>query len=92
MLTAWQIVAVGVGLLFLWLWNINRVISTLPEAARKLVQKDWTKKEIEDAYEHAQTSPTDVKPFLFTRQNRRYVVVGGSGRSCECLRSRRGSC
>lgn len=64
----------------LYLWHVNRAISTTPEEAVKLRQKPWTTKQIEEAYEKAQISPTDVTPYLFSKKSRRYVVVGGSGK------------
>lgn len=67
-------------LLSIYLWHANRAISTAPPQATKVAQKPWTKGQIENAYKKAQISPTDVTPFLFRKKDRRYIVVGGSGR------------
>ena len=66
-------------LLIAYLWHANRAVSTVPNEAAKLMQKQWTKEDIQEAYRKAQTSPLDVKPYLFSKQNRRYIVTGGSG-------------
>lgn len=70
---------IGVLLVLAYLWHANRAISTAPAEATELAQKPWTKDEITEAYRKAQTSPTDVKPYLFSRKERRYIVTGGSG-------------
>lgn len=67
------------ALTILYLYHANRAISTTPPEAEKLAQKPWTAEQRRDAYERAQKSPTDVRPFLFSKKDRRYVVVGGSG-------------
>jgi hypothetical protein len=71
----------------LYLWHVNRAISASPTEAKNLAQKPWTIEQIREAYKKAQVSPIDVKPFLFPKKNRRYVVVGGSGKlvSLYCL-------
>jgi len=69
----------GGFLLLAYLWHANRAISTAPAEATELAQKPWTKDEIREAYRKTQTSPTDVKPYLFSKKNRRYIVTGGSG-------------
>ena len=73
---------VGVlAVLALYIWHCNRAISTSPPEAVKLAGKRWTKEEIQEAYKQAQNSPRDVRPYLLEKQNRRYVVTGGSGKS-----------
>lgn len=69
------------AVLALYLWHCNRAISTSPPEAVKLAGKRWTKEEIQEAYKQAQNSPRDVRPYLLEKQNRRYVVTGGSGKS-----------
>lgn len=66
-------------LLGLYLWHVHRALESTPDEARGLAQPPWTKEMVEDEYRRAQTETTDVRPFLFDRKNRRYVVVGGSG-------------
>lgn len=67
------------GLSIIYLWHASRSISTAPDDAVKLTQKPFTKQQIEEAYRLAQATPVDVKPYLFSKKNRRYVVTGGSG-------------
>lgn len=74
-----QLVVGVFALTALYLYHANRAISTAPPELTKLTQKPWTVEQMRDAYKKTQTSPTDVKPFLFSKRNRRYVVVGGSG-------------
>lgn len=74
-----QILSCSVVLISFYLWHMHRTISTAPGEFLKITQKPWTKEEIRAAYEKVKTSPKDVTPFLFSKKNRRYVVVGGSG-------------
>lgn len=75
------LLAASAALIIAYLWHANRAISTAPAEALKLCQKDWTREEIAEAYRKYQTSQTDVKPYLFDKKGRRYVVAGGSGMS-----------
>ena len=63
-----------------YLWHMNRAISTAPAEATNVTQSPWTAEDFKNAYEKAQDSPVDVKPFLFSKKDRRYIVVGGSGK------------
>lgn len=65
--------------LCVYLWLVNRAISTAPVEATRLTQKPWTDEQLQAAYRKYQASPTDVTPYLFGKKDRRYVVVGGSG-------------
>ncbi|KAI9045797.1 putative 3-beta hydroxysteroid dehydrogenase/isomerase family protein [Aspergillus affinis] len=67
----------GVG--FLYLYHLNRGLKWVPEEARRLSPRRWTVDEIKAAHEKAIHSPVDVSKSLPPRQNRRYVVIGGSG-------------
>lgn len=69
----------GLILASLYLWHMNRAIATVPEEFTKLIQKPWTKEEMQEAYRKAQESPRDVTPYLLSKKNRRYIVIGGSG-------------
>ncbi|KAL2866748.1 putative 3-beta hydroxysteroid dehydrogenase/isomerase family protein [Aspergillus lucknowensis] len=51
----------------------------VPEEARTLPPRRWTVEEIKAAYKKAVHSPIDVTKSLPHKQNRRYIVVGGSG-------------
>lgn len=73
--------SIALTILILYLYHADRAISTAPPEATRLSQRPWTTEQMRDAYKKAQESPTDVRPFLFSRQDRRYIVVGGSGKS-----------
>lgn len=70
----------------LYIWHVHRALESTPDEARRLAQPPWTKEMIEDEYQRVQKESTDVRPFLFDRKNRRYVVVGGSGQFPSALR------
>lgn len=75
-------VRVVLGLILLigfYLWRVNRLMHSTPDDARRLTQPIWTDDELRNAYKKAQSHPIDVRPFLFDRTNRRYLVTGGSG-------------
>lgn len=79
-----MLAAISIGTLILtglYLWRVNHLMHSTPEEARKLCQPPWTDDEIQEAYQKVKANPIDVKPFLFSRTNRRYVVTGGSGLS-----------
>ncbi|KAE8372544.1 hypothetical protein BDV26DRAFT_97741 [Aspergillus bertholletiae] len=63
----------------LYLYHVNRGITTVPEEARRLHPHSWTVDEIKAAFEKAENSPTDVAKSLPPKQHRRYIIVGGSG-------------
>jgi len=76
----WIIAVVFVTLLTVtYLWHCNRAVATAPDEALQLAQTPWTEEQIRSAYRRVQITPTDVKPYLFSKRNRRYVVCGGSG-------------
>lgn len=62
---------------YLWLAN-HAMTRPLPEAM-KYAQAPWTNDQMREAYEEAQSSTIDIRPFLPPHKRRRYVVVGGSG-------------
>lgn len=77
----WILVTSGALLLLvIYLWLVNRSISIAPPEGLRLAQKPWTAQKVQDAYHEFQESPTDVTPYLFGKKNRRYIVVGGSGK------------
>ncbi|PWY76280.1 NAD(P)-binding protein [Aspergillus heteromorphus CBS 117.55] len=67
------------GLAILYLYHVNRGMSEVPEEARRLSPRRWTVDEIKAAFEDSIQNPVDVQKSLPPRQNRRYIVVGGSG-------------
>ena len=70
------VVATGI---FAYLWLANYAMTQSLPGAMNHAQKPWTEEEMREAYEEAQKSPIDVRPFLPPRKKRRYIVVGGSG-------------
>ena len=73
--------------ILIYLWRCNRAISVTPPEAARWAQDEWTEEQIWAEYSEMQRSPVDVRPYLFDRQNRRYIVVGGSGWSLSALPS-----
>jgi nucleoside-diphosphate-sugar epimerase len=68
---------------FLFLaWYIRRVeraLKSTPKEALRLAPRRWTDDDIKSTYQRISTHPIDIRPHLPPKQNRRYVVVGGSG-------------
>jgi len=73
----WVVGFVVAGLLYLY--HVDRAMLQLPEEARLLSPKRWTLDEIKAAYKKAIEDPIDVSKSLPPKQDRRYIVVGGSG-------------
>lgn len=67
----------------LYLWHVNRVMKRVPDEATKLSPHRWTVEEIKAAYKKSLESPIDVSKSLPPKQNRRYVIVGGTGSSTQ---------
>lgn len=67
----------GVGLLYLY--HLNRGLKAVPQEAHRLSPRRWTVREIRAAFDNVVNSPVDVSKSLPPKQNRRYVVIGGSG-------------
>jgi hypothetical protein len=63
----------------LYIYHVNHAMCDVPEDARNLSPHRWTINEIKAAYKKAVHNPIDVTESLPARQNRRYIVVGGSG-------------
>lgn len=78
-------VALGLGIFFscfvLYLIHVNRALASTPAEAQKFATKRWTKEEVREEYERVKKSPTDIAKALPPKKGRRYVVLGGSGRS-----------
>lgn len=72
-------IAAIVALLGLYLWHVERGQSNVPEEARRLSPDRWTSDQIRSTYDRISASPIDFKSNIPQKQERRYVVVGGSG-------------
>ncbi|KAE8146485.1 hypothetical protein BDV25DRAFT_162347 [Aspergillus avenaceus] len=75
----WLIALAAFTAVLAYLYHVNRVIMTTPEEALRLSPHRWTVEEIKSAYEKAASEPTDVSKSVPPKQNRRYIVVGGTG-------------
>ncbi|PYI04867.1 NAD(P)-binding protein [Aspergillus sclerotiicarbonarius CBS 121057] len=73
-----EIAAVS-GLALLYLYHVNRGMGGTPDEILRLTPHRWTPEEIQAAYEDAIRNPVDVRKSLPPKQNRRYIMVGGSG-------------
>ena len=67
------------GAAFLYLYHVNRAMVQVPEEVRRVSPHRWTVEEIQAAYEKAVDSPADMVGSIPPKQNRRYIVTGGSG-------------
>ncbi|KAL3477882.1 hypothetical protein BJX99DRAFT_119839 [Aspergillus californicus] len=70
-----SIIVLGV----IYLYHVNRGMCVVPEEARNLSPRRWTVDEIKAAYKKAVHAPVDVTKTIPVKQDRRYIVVGGSG-------------
>ncbi|KAL2132299.1 hypothetical protein VTI74DRAFT_3962 [Chaetomium olivicolor] len=75
----WAVVAAVIGIVLLWLRQVNKGMMAVPEEARKASPRRWTKQELRETYERLKRQPYDFSKLLPPRLGRRYVVVGGSG-------------
>ena len=71
----------AVGLLFAYLVRINALLKGTPEEVRMLADSPWKPTQLKETYERLRMSPVDYTANLPPRQNRRYVVTGGSGKA-----------
>lgn len=66
-----------------YLVNLNRLLSTTPDQIKKLADPTrWTDKQIQTTYDRLRQSPITTATYashLPPKQNRRYIVTGGSG-------------
>jgi hypothetical protein len=76
----WVVGAIIAVLALAWLVRINVAMLTVPEGAREASPRRWTKQELHDTYERVKQKPLDFVKLLPPRLDRRYVVVGGSGK------------
>jgi nucleoside-diphosphate-sugar epimerase len=64
---------------FICLSHIDTALSTTPDEVEKLRAKDWTDKFVRETYDKCLRERPNFKRDLPPKQNRRYVVTGGSG-------------
>ncbi|KAK4235519.1 hypothetical protein C8A03DRAFT_46367 [Achaetomium macrosporum] len=75
----WVLALGALAIALAWLARINSAMQSVPEEARKLSPRRWTKKDLWDTYDRVKQTPIDFLKLLPPRLERRYVVVGGSG-------------
>ncbi len=78
--TAWAVLAAG---LVAYLFHINRLLSGTPDEIAQLVQERWTPELLRETYARLEKHPINTESYrhrLPPRLDRRYVVVGGSGK------------
>lgn len=70
---------VAFALVFTYLWLANHAMTKEYDEVYKYAQKPWGKDEMKRVYDEAKRGPIDVRAYLPPNQNRRYIVLGGSG-------------
>lgn len=70
---------VVVGLLLAYLGRINYLLKGTPEEVRKFTDSAWQPAQLKEVYERVRAHPVDYTANFPPKQNRRYVVTGGSG-------------
>ncbi|KAK7547637.1 3-beta hydroxysteroid dehydrogenase/isomerase family protein [Phyllosticta citricarpa] len=66
-------------LLFLYLCHVNHGLGGTPDVVERVAVKPWTEEELRETYDELKKNPIDVTPHLPPKQNRRYIVTGGTG-------------
>ena len=89
MAVSWGLlVTLSLVLLITWcLYHINRGLSKTPEEIAKIAGKPWSEAQILEVYEKYQTKEPNFQKYLPPKQQRRYVVFGGSGQYSYYLKS-----
>ncbi|KUI63091.1 Short-chain dehydrogenase/reductase family 42E member 1 [Cytospora mali] len=71
--------AIAVLLLSLYLYKLNKAMTSTPEDVHAWRPRAWTDEEIRETYERVCNEPIDFAKHLPPKLERRYIVVGGSG-------------
>lgn len=69
-------------LVVLYLINLNRLMTKVPQEIARLIPKRWTRQQIKDTYKGLCRNPISTASYttqLPPKLNRRYIVTGGSG-------------
>ncbi|KAB5580859.1 hypothetical protein GE09DRAFT_454622 [Coniochaeta sp. 2T2.1] len=84
--TGLLVAAIGVVIVFFWLYRINRAMKSVPREAYQAAPRGWTRQQVHVAYEAVKANPIEFGKHLSPRLRRRYVIVGGSGHiGCEIV-------
>lgn len=78
--------AIAVLLLSLYLFKLNKAMTSIPDEAHALRPHPWTEAEIRQTYERVCKEPIDFTKRLPPKLERKYIIVGGSGQSRVCPR------
>ena len=62
-------------------YHVANALATIPAGIHKLSQGGWNREQILEASRTARTAEEVSRPKLPPKQNRRYIVVGSSGKS-----------
>jgi hypothetical protein len=77
-------VLIGAGILIsfvsFYLWHLNRAMLGVPDEVQKISPHRWTPDDIKAAYAKIVKDPIDDTVHLPPKLERRYIVVGGSGK------------
>ena len=73
--------AVAIFGLSLYLYKLNKAMTSIPNEAHAWRPRPWTKEEIRETYERVCKEPIDFSKHLPPKLERRYIIVGGSGQS-----------
>lgn len=63
----------------LYFRHVNLAMTRVPELAQAFSFHRWTVDKIREAYRKTIESPIDIRKSLPPKQQRRYIVIGGSG-------------
>lgn len=74
------VVSVFAFLVVAWLYHVNSILATTPGEVKKIAGSPWTKDAIQEAYEKCRKERPNFQNDLPAKQNRRYVIFGGSGK------------
>ncbi|QDS68357.1 hypothetical protein FKW77_010723 [Venturia effusa] len=77
--------AVVLAFVSLYLWHLNRVMAGIPDEVSRASPHRWTPEEIKATYAKLVKNPIDDRAHLPPKQERRYIVVGGSGLVGGCI-------
>lgn len=67
-------------IIIFWLYRVNCGFKSIPPEVVRASPRRWTKDEIRETYERLKRKPLDFLKETPPRLERRYVVVGGSGK------------
>lgn len=76
----WAVAAAAIAIALIWLFRINSAMEAVPPEVAQISPRRWSRQQIKDTYERVKQDPVSFLKKLPPRLDRRYVVVGGSGK------------